>query len=218
MIHYFKNFGRRIRKIRKEGLLIFLLAIGLIVACQGALEDGNPFGPSSSNIIINPSTPKVNKAGTLTFTTIGGTPPVSWSISNTAIGNILADTGVFTALAIAGTATITVVDSVGDTDTATIEVLPNLLVVTPGSSTQNVAGAEIFTAAGVSGVNLLVATIVNDSSTSTFTLPTLAATATTVTVTYTIPTTAQGNQTFTITITDTEDGDVGAVKLTLIAP
>lgn len=217
---YLNKILKNNKSYKKEGFLFVLLAIGFIVACQGAIEEGNPFGPSNSNIVINPSSPKINKGGTLTFAAFGGTLPLSWSISNTAIGAIDAGTGVFTsnqaAPQVAGTSTITVVDAVGDTDTATIQVLPNFLTVTPGSSTQSVAGTEVFTVAGSSG-NGLVATIANNSTTSTFTLPTLTITATTVTVAYTKPSVAEGNQTFTISITDTENGDIASVILTLIA-
>jgi len=207
-------------KINKGWLLCFLIAIGLIVACEGALEEGNPFGPSNSSIRINPSTPQINKGGTLNFIAFGGTLPISWSISNTQIGAIDAGTGVFTsnqaAPQVAGTSTITVVDSVGDSDTATIEVLPNALAITPGSSTQNTAGTQAFTVTG-EGANPLVATIANNNTSSTFALPTLATTAADVTVTFTIPSTAEGDQTLTISISDTVNGDVGSVVLTLIA-
>jgi hypothetical protein len=221
MNNYFKKIFRSNRKWRMEGFLCFLLAIGLFVACEGALEDGNPFGPSNSSIVINPSTPQVNKGGTLTFAAFGGTLPLSWSLSNTQIGAIDAGTGVFTSIQaggnqVAGTSTVTVVDAVGDSDTATIEVLPNPLAINPGSATHNVAGTQAFAVTGASG-DTLTATIANNNTSSTFTLPTLAITTTTVTVTFTIPSTAEGNQTLTISILDTEDGDVGSVVLTLIA-
>jgi hypothetical protein len=208
------------KKFRKEWFLCFVVAIGMIVACEGALEDGNPFGPSNSSIVINPSTPQVNKGGTLTFVAFGGTLPLSWSLSNTQIGAINAGTGEFTsnqaAPQVAGTSTVTVVDAVGDSDTATIQVLPNALAITPGSSTQNTAGSQAFTVTGA-GTNPLVATIANNNTSSTFAIPTLVTTAALVTVTFTIPSTAEGNQTLTISISDTVNGDVGSVVLTLIA-
>jgi hypothetical protein len=216
---YFKKIFKS-RTWRMEGFLCFLLAIGLFVACEGALEDGNPFGPSNSGIVINPSAPQVNKGGILNFAAFGGTLPLSWSLSNTQIGAIDAGTGVFTsnqaAPQVAGTSTVTVVDAVGDSDTATIQVLPNALAITPGSSTQNTAGTQAFTVAGA-GTNALVATIANSNTSSTFALPTLVATAADVTVTFTVPSTAEGNQTLTISILDTVNGDVGSVVLTLIA-
>jgi len=206
-------------KIKKEWVFCFLLAVGFIVACQGALEEGNPFGPSNSKIVIVQSSPQVNKGGTQNFTAIGGTLPLSWSLSATQIGAIAAATGVFTsnqaAPQVAGTATVTVVDAVGDTDTATITVLPNALAIAPGSSTQFAAGNEEFTVTGGSGA--VVATIVNNDSVSTFNLPTLLFPANVVTVAFTQPTKAQGNQTFTISITDAENGDTGSVVLTLVA-
>ncbi|MFT4577657.1 MAG: hypothetical protein ACI9UO_000472 [Nitrospinales bacterium] len=220
MKNYYKNIFRSNRKWRMEGFLCFLLAIGLFVACEGALEDGNPFGPSNSGIVINPSTPQLNKGGTLTFAAFGGTLPLSWSLSNTQIGAIDAGTGLFTSNQavpqVAGTSTVTVVDAVGDSDTATIQVLPNALAINPGSSTQNTAGTQAFTVTGA-GTNALVATITNSNTSSTFALPTLVATAADVTVTFTVPSTAEGNQTLTISILDTVNGDVGSVVLTLIA-
>ena len=194
MIDLLNKFLINSEKIKKEWVLCFLLGIGLIVACQGALEEGNPFGPSNSKIVIVQSSPQVNKGGTQNFTAVGGTLPLSWSLSATQIGAIAADTGIFTsnqaAPQVAGTATVTVVDAVGDTDTATITVLPNALAIAPGSSTQFVAGNEEFTVTGATNV---VATIANNNSTSTFTLPTLLFPANVVTVAFNQPTKAQGN-------------------------
>jgi len=207
------------RKLRKGWVLCFLFAIGFIVACEGALEEGNPFGPSNSKIVINPSSPKINKGGNITFAAFGGTLPVAWSISNTQIGAIDAGTGIFTANQaapqVAGTATVTVIDAVGDTDTATIEVLPNPLNIAPGSSIQNGAGNEVFTVAGGSGE--FVATIANNNTTSGFALPEIAVAGADITVTFLQPTAAEGDQTLTITINDVQNGDVGSVVLTLIA-
>jgi hypothetical protein len=220
MINYLNIFILKKNNIKKEWVLCFVIAIGLIVACEGALEEGNPFGPSNSGIVINPSNPRINKGGTLNFVAFGGTLPISWSLSNTQIGAIDAGTGVFTSNQavpqVAGTSTVTVVDAVGDSDTATIEVLPNALAINPGSSTQNIAGAQAFAVTG-EGANPLVATIANNNTSSTFALPTIVTTAAEVTVTFTIPTIAEGDQTLTISISDTVNGDVGSVVLTLIA-
>ena len=211
------------QKIRKEWALCFLLGIGFVVACQGALEEGNPFGPSNSNIVIAQSSPQINKGGTQNFTAIGGTLPISWSLSaatagqSTQIGAIDAGTGVFTAAAadpgpqVAGTATVTVVDAVGDTDTATITVLPNILAIVPGSSNQQGAGAEEFTAAGAA--NGVTATISNNNASSVYALPALAIANNVVTVNYVDP---AATETLTITIRNTENGDVGSVILTVI--
>ena len=216
MLNLNKNNKERLKNKGKEGILFILLIVGVFVACQGALEEGNPFGPSTSTVRIIPTTANVAKAGNQTFTTLGGTAPFIWTLANTAIGNIVAGTGVFTALAIAGTSTVTVTDAVGDTATASVTVIPTLLVIAPGSSTQNVAGDEVFTATLTSGSGLVTATIANNNTSSTYTLPTLAVAAAVVTVTFTLPNGTQGDQTVTITINDTEGGDVGTAKLTII--
>ena len=223
MKQHINKFLKASEKIRKEWVLCFLFGIGFVVACQGALEEGNPFGPSNSNIVIAQSSPQINKGGTQNFTAIGGTLPISWSLSaatagqSTQIGAIDAGTGVFTAAAadpgpqVAGTATITVVDAVGDTDTATITVLPNILAIVPGSSTQQGPGADEFTAAGAA--NGVTATITNNNASSVYTLPTLAIANNVVTVNYLDPATTE---TLTITISNRENGDVGSVILTVI--
>ena len=117
MINLINKLFINSKNLRKEWVLCFLFAIGFIVACEGALEEGNPFGPSNSKIMINPSSPKINKGGNITFAAFGGTLPVSWSVSNNQIGAIDAGTGVFTANQaepqVAGTATVTVIDAVG---------------------------------------------------------------------------------------------------------
>lgn len=217
MHRYIQNFKERFKNKWKEGILLFLIIVGVIVACQGPQEDGiTPFGPSTSVIRIIPNTINVAKGGNLTFTTLGGTVPVSWNLANTSIGNIIADTGVFTATQIAGTSTITVTDAVGDTATSSVTVLPNLLVVAPGSTTLGAIAATAFTATLTSGSNLVTASIANDNSSSTFTLPTFVIATNEVTVTFTLPNGTQGDQTLTLTITDTVGGDVGTAKLTIL--
>ena len=193
------------------------------MACQGAQEDGNnPFGPSTSNIRIIPvgttTNPfQIGKAGGLTFTTLGGTAPVSWSISNTTVGSVVTDTGVFTATAFAGTATITVVDAVGDTATATIEVLPALLVIA-GANIIDTQAAFTYTATLTSGSALVTASVA--SSVTTYiedTDFTVAVAANVVTLTIAdLPELLQGDVTLTLTITDTVGGDVGAVVISVL--
>ncbi len=203
------------RRFRRGGQAFALLAIFLLAACTNALEDGSPLGPGNSTVRITPNPGKVAKGGTVTFSTQGGVSPFSWTISTTSIGTIGVSSGTFTAGTVAGTATVTVTDAVGDTATATVEVLPDLLTVSPGSTVADTAGSVTFTVTGGSGTFLF--SIANDDPTSTFTTPTLTAGAASVTVVFTIPTSAQGNQTFTLTVRDTQDGDTGSAKLTLIA-
>ncbi|SVC72011.1 uncharacterized protein METZ01_LOCUS324865, partial [marine metagenome] len=160
---------------------------------------------------------QIGKAGDLTFTTLGGTTPVTWSISNTTVGAIVTDTGVFTATAFAGTATITVVDAVGDTATAAIEVLPALLVI-EGPNIIDTQAASTYTATLTSGSALVTASVA--SSVTTYiedTDFTVAVAANVVTLTITdLPELLQGDVTLTLTITDTVGGDVGAVVISVL--
>ena len=223
MLDFFKSSKERFKNKGKEGILILLVIVGVFVACQGAQEDGNnPFGPSTSSIRIIPvgttTNPfQIGKAGGLTFTTLGGTAPVSWSISNTTVGSVVTDTGVFTATAFAGTATITVVDAVGDTATATIEVLPALLVIA-GPNIIDTQAAFTYTATLTSGSALVTASVA--SSVTTYiedTDFTVAVAANVVTLTIAdLPELLEGDVTLTLTITDTVGGDVGAVVISVL--
>ena len=223
MLNFFKSSKERFKNKGKEGILILLVIVGVFVACQGAQEDGNnPFGPSTSNIRIIPEGTTTNpfqigKAGDVTFTTLGGTTPVSWSISNTTIGSVVTDTGVFTATAFAGTATITVVDAVGDTATAAIEVLPALLVIA-GANIIDTQAAFTYTATLTSGSALVTASVA--SSVTTYiedTDFTVAVAANVVTLTIVdLPELLQGDVTLTLTISDTVGGDVGAVVISVL--
>ena len=223
MLNFFKSSKERFKNKGKEVILILLVIVGVFVACQGAQEDGNnPFGPSTSNIRIIPvgttTNPyQIGKVGSLTFTTLGGTTPVSWSISNTTVGSVVTDTGVFTATAFAGTATITVVDAVGDTATAAIEVLPALLVIA-GSNIIDTQAAFTYTATLTSGSALVTASVA--SSVTTYiedTDFTVAVAANVVTLTITdLPELLEGDVTLTLTISDTVGGDVGAVVISVL--
>ena len=223
MLNFFKSSKERFKNKGKEGILILLVIVGVFVACQGAQEDGNnPFGPSTANIRIIPEGTTTNpfqigKAGDLTFTTLGGTAPVSWSISNTAVGFVVTDTGVFTATAFAGTATITVVDAVGDTATAAIEVLPALLVIA-GANIIDTQAAFTYTATLTSGSALVTASVA--SSVSTYiedTDFTVAVAANVVTLTIAdLPQLLEGDVKLTLTISDTVGGDVGEVVISVL--
>ena len=223
MLNFFKSSKERFKNKGKEGILILLVIVGVFVACQGAQEDGNnPFGPSTSNIRIIPEGTTTNpyqigKAGGLTFTTLGGTTPVSWSISNTTVGSVVTDTGVFTATAFAGTATITVVDAVGDTATAAIEVLPAILVIA-GANIIDTQAAFTYTATLTSGSALVTASVA--SSVTTYiedTDFTVAVAANVVTLTIAdLPELLQADVTLTLTISDTVGGDVGAVVISVL--
>lgn len=199
---------------------MLVLSFGVFVACQGALEEGTPFGPSTTTLRILSSTATVATGADQTFTTLGGTSPFNWTSSNVAIGTIVAGTGVFTGGATQGTATITVVDAVGNTATATATVPGLPLTFDVAGATQPVASTddEITVTANGSGVGFTTS-ISNNNTGSTFTLsPTIVATGTTLTFTSpaVLPTALQGDQTYTITVTDISNSNTGTLTYLLI--
>lgn len=76
-----------------------------------------------TGLTIAPISLILNQGDTYTFTTTGGTDPYFYSSSNTAVGAIDLHTGTITAGTTAGTTTVTVTDSAGNTGTALVTVL-----------------------------------------------------------------------------------------------
>ena len=202
--------------------LFCLLSATLILACTGDLEnDGYALVSPSFGITIIPQNPQILKTGNQTFTAIGGVTPYTYSLSATDIGNIVPATGVFTALQIAGTATVTAVDSTGVSGTTTVTVLPTLLVVVPGSVVKDAAVAQIFTATLTSGSGAVACSISDSNlgSATTIAKPSVAAAGLVCTVTsVAVPAAGAANETFTITIVDTWNGDHATATLTLAHP
>ena len=220
MFNFLKNSRERIKKRGKEGILLLILCFGIFVACQGVLEEGNPFGPSTSSLRIVPSVATVTIGAELTLNTLGGTSPFSWTSSNLNIGTIVVNTGVFTAGALAGSVTITAIDAIGNTATAAITVPGLALTFDVAGVTQAAAGgASVITVtANGSGVGFTSA-IANNNAVSGYTdLPTIVATGTDLTITSpaTLPTAAQGDQTFTITVTDASNTNTGTLTYVLL--
>ena len=197
-----------------------LFSATLVLACTSDLDnDGAALLGPSSGITIIPQNPQIIKQGNQTFTAVGGVGTYLFSLSGpTDIGTIVPTTGVFTALAIAGTATVTVVDKSGATGRTTVTVLPTQLVIAPGSAILAAAGEKAFTATLISAeaVPGVVATVTRDDPTGETAIPTVVCVAAICTVTASaVPSTSGVSETFTVTITDQINGDVAAAKLTL---
>ena len=207
---------------RWKAWLFCLLSATLILACTGDLDnDGYALVSPSFGITIIPQNPQILKTGNQTFTAIGGVTPYTYSLSATDIGNIVPATGVFTALQIAGTATVTAVDSTGVSGTTKVTVLPTLLVVAPGTAVLTAAGAEAFTATlnTASGKAECSISDSNLGSATTIAKPAVAAAGAVCTVTANaIPAAGAANETFTITIVDSWNGDHATATLTLAHP
>ena len=220
MLNFIKSSKERFKNEGKEGFLFLLLIVGGFVACEGAQEDRNPFGPTTSTLRIIPNATTVLQEANFTFTTFVGTAPFTWTSSNILVGTIVPATGVFTAGAIGGTITITVVDALGNTDTASVTV-PTLTLGFDIVGVVQVAAAAVDTV--TANVNQsgggLAATVANKNTTSTFTaVPTLVTTVNTVVLTapaLPLPTAAQGDQVYTVSVTDSVNGNTGTFIYTL---
>ena len=208
---------------RWKAWLFCLLSATLILACTGDLDnDGYALVSPSFGITVVPQNTQVAKgtANAVAYAATGGVTPYTYSLGATDIGNITA-AGVFTSLAIAGTATVTAVDSTGVSGTTTVTVLPKNLVVVPGTAVNTEAGAQIFTAT-LNSASGIIACSISDSnlgSATTIAKPSVAAANLVCTVTSAaVPAAGAANETFTITIVDIHNGDHATATLTLAHP
>ena len=208
---------------RWKAWLFCLLSATLILACTGDLDnDGYALVSPSFGITIIPQNTQVAKgtANAVAYAATGGVTPYTYSLAATDIGTITA-AGVFTSLAIAGTATVRAVDSTGVLGTTTVTVVPTLLVVAPGTAINTVAGGQIFTATLLSASGKAECSISDSNlgSATTIAKPSVAAAGAICTATATaVPAAGAANETFTITIVDTWNGDHATATLTLAHP
>ena len=208
---------------RWKAWLFCLLSATLILACTGDLDnDGYALVSPSFGITIVPQNTQVAKgtANAVAYAATGGVTPYTYSLAATDIGTITA-AGVFTSLAIAGTATVRAVDSTGVLGTTTVTVLPTLLVVAPGTAVLTAAGAQIFTAALLTASGKAECSISDSNlgSATTIAKPSVAAAGAVCTVTANaVPAAGAANETFTITIVDSWNGDHATATLTLAHP
>lgn len=87
------------------------------------LTGGGRFELNTEVLQVSPSYATIPIGGTKVFSATGGTPPYTWTSSDTTVGVIGPTTGMFTALSV-GTTIITATDSEGFTGTATAVVVP----------------------------------------------------------------------------------------------
>jgi hypothetical protein len=216
------KFIKRRKNRNKQRIILIILSIVGFVACQGALEDGTPFGPSTSIFKILPTNSLVTKGTDLTFSPYGGTSPYTWTSTNVLVGTIVLNTGKFTAVGTNnGTITITAVDAVGNIATASVTIPGAALVFDVANITQAVIETDdiVTVTTNGSGIGFTV-TVANDVAGGAYALlPTVVSTGTTVTITSpaTIPTAVEGNQAFTITVTDTQNTNTNTIAYNLTA-
>jgi hypothetical protein len=222
MTYSLMTFIKRYKNKGKEGIILLALISSILVACQGALEDGTPFGPSTSIFNILPKNSIVTKGDELTFSPYGGTPPYTWTSSNVNIGTIGLNTGIYTAIGTEnGTMTITAVDAVGNTTIASVTIPGAALVFDVANITQAVLSTDdiVTVTDNLSGIGFTVTVANNVAGGAYALLPTLASTGTTITITSPaiLPTAVEGNQVFTITVTDTRNTNTNTITYNLTA-
>ncbi len=164
----------------------------------------------SETLVVSPDAASINLGETVTFTSTG-VAPFFWTLSNISVGNIGSTTGIFVADGTAGTATVNVVDSEGNTGTGSITAFTDNIVINPKDLTldQLPAATIAFTATGNVGTVFWSMT----GQSATFTGATINTSTGVVTVTV-MPTVAEGTQTLTLRATDGTVGD-GSATLTL---
>ncbi|MBN1670655.1 MAG: hypothetical protein JXR37_06465 [Kiritimatiellae bacterium] len=95
-----------------------LLAAGLALSgCEAESADDFFFG----EVTIQPSSITMGSSDSTQFTVAGGDGNYSWQVSNTGLGNVVqsGENATYTSTGV-GTNFLTVTDSTGDSDTATI--------------------------------------------------------------------------------------------------
>ena len=98
---------------------------------------GGGGGATPQPVNVTPATGSSNVAGTVQFQVTGGTPPFTWSVTNTAVGTINTASGLFTAV-LAGSTNVVARDSVGVQGVAvvTVTAAPIALALSPLSTSQ----------------------------------------------------------------------------------
>ena len=95
---------------------------------------------------ITPATATLAVNNTRSFTATGGTSPFTYSVFSGG-GTINASTGLYTAPAVAGTATVRVTDSLGATANATVTINA-ALAISPATATIASTGTQAYTSSG----------------------------------------------------------------------
>jgi plastocyanin len=156
-------------------------------------------------LILIPDSISLEKGETYQFAAYGGSEVYVWSIDDSNIGSI-DSAGLFTAGTNIGSAVITVTDSLGATDTATVTILDSPISISP--STATIAIGSNLTLVGSGGLGTFWW---SSSDSSVATVPVQSSTSATVTLT------ALDIGIVTLNAVD-NNGSIGTATITVIAP
>ncbi len=154
-------------------------------------------------ITLVPVTVNVPVSAFVKFTAQGGVPPYAWAVDTNGTDGSIDPTGLYTAPTIAGTYTVSVTDSDGASQEATVFASATVpLSISPAAITIATDGSVTFSASGGSGNydwSLLQGDGTLDSASATYTAPGFAETA-------------------KIRLTDTTTSDTRDATVTVTAP
>ncbi len=145
-------------------------SVGAVADASITINNALQISPASQTTLIN---------STITFSETGGVAPFTYSIV-TGTGVVNASTGVYTAPASNGTATVRVTDSIGNTSNASVTVTTTMSI-SPTSSTIAVNNTQTFSVTGGTGpytFSRVVGTGTINASTGVYTAPVTSGSAT----------------------------------------
>lgn len=120
-----------------------------VTVTDANLETGEATVTINPAVSISPASKSLTANETFSFSAVNGEPPFSFSIT-AGTGTINNSTGLYTAPAAAGTATVRVTDAAADTSDATVTVY-DVLAISPASKTLVVNNNVTFSATGGDG-------------------------------------------------------------------
>lgn len=100
----------------------------------------------NSALQISPTSQSLNLNATLLLTSVGGVPPITYSVSS-GLGSVDSVTGLYTAPASAGSAAVTAIDSYGNISVANLTIT-NVLSISPTTKTLAVNNTATFVGSG----------------------------------------------------------------------
>ncbi len=141
------------RKTKPGIFAVLILAVLALALSLSSCKDFSFFSELGikGGLRISPSEVTITVNSSVTFTASGGTPPYTFGIASGAgSGSIDAATGVYTAPAAAGSDTVAVTDSSGQSGTASVTVVNGLeeLKISPTTASVSVGNSISFVATG----------------------------------------------------------------------